>query len=185
MSLYEKLSDKQKKELDLFKSDIARRECLGSYIKKDFGLLVYILGYRDLGSFHDKEIEELGKIRNVTDEPYRKLWLWSRGFFKTSIITISHSIYLIINNPNIRILLDSYTISIAEDILRSIKNQFIGNIEFRWLFPEFCPKANTVGKIEFGTSQEFTVPCRTNLTYKEPTIMCAGVGTNLAGLHFD
>lgn len=185
MDLYQRLSDVQKKEVDDLVSINAKRLYMANYVKSDFEALVYILGYRDLGEFHQKELEELGKVRYVTDESYRKLWLWSRGFFKTSIITISHSIYLILNNPNIRILLDSYTISIAEDILRSIKNQFIGNEDFRRMFPEYCPMANTVGKIEFGTSQEFTVPCRTNLTYKEPTMMCAGVGTNLAGLHFD
>lgn len=185
MDLYERLNDEQKREIDGLKSVNAKRLYMANYVKGDFSALVYILGYRDLGDFHQEEIEELRKVRYVTDENYRKLWLWSRGFFKTSIITISHSVYLILNNPDIRILLDSYTISIAEDILRSIKNQFIGNSDFRGLFPEYCPVPNSVGKIEFGTSQEFTVPCRKNLTYKEPTMMCAGVGTNLAGLHFD
>lgn len=185
MDLYQRLSDREKEEINQLSREDAKRFYMAEHIKGDFAALVYILGYRDLGEFHHKEIEALGRIRYVTDESYRKLWLWSRGFFKTSIITISHSIYLILNNPDIRILLDSYTISIAEDILRSIKNQFIGNEYFRKFFPEFCPEPNSVGKIEFGTSQEFTVPCRTNLTNKEPTMMCAGIGTNLAGLHFD
>lgn len=184
MNLYDRLPDDKKKEIDNLKSPLAKRMYLADHVKSDFGALVYVLGYRDLGEFHTPEIESLSKVRFVDNTPYRKLWYWFRGAFKTSIIDESHSIYLIINNPNIRILLDSYTISIAEDILKNIKNQFISNTEFRWLFPEFCPVANTVGKIEFGTSQDFTVPCRTK-SLKEPTMMCAGVGTNLTGLHFD
>ena len=163
----------------------ARFFLLREFFLKDFRSLVYLLGYKTLGKLHDKEVEDLSQIR-VLDEatPSRRLWLWSRGFFKTTLITECHSIYLILNNPNIRILLCSNTISIAEDMLKNIKNHLIGNSALRHFFKEFCPIPNTVGKIEFGTSEDFTVPCRT-LMRKEPTIMVAGVGTNLTGLHFD
>lgn len=163
----------------------ARFEFLREFFKRDLMSLVYMLGYRDLGQFHIKQINDLSHVRDISsDQEYRRLWLWSRGFFKTSLITESHSIYLILNNPNIRILLGSNTISVAEDMLRNIKNHFTNNISLRHFFKEFCPVPNTVGKIEFGTSQDFTVACRT-IARKEPTMMVAGVGTNLTGLHFD
>lgn len=162
----------------------ARKYIIREFCKEDLASLVFMLGYRDLGEFHAPQIFALSQNRVITDTPVRNLWLWSRGFFKTSLITESHSIYLIINNPNIRILLPSFTISISEDILRNIKNKFISNELFRYYFPKFCPVANSAGKIEFGTSEDFTVPCRT-IERKEPTMMCAGVGTNLTGLHFD
>lgn len=166
-------------------SDNARFLFLREFFCRDFRSLIYLLGYKTLGAFHDDQVTALGSVR-VLDEftPTRRLWLWSRGFFKTTLITECHSVYLILNNPNIRILLGSNTISIAEDMLKNIKNHFIGNIALRHFYKEFCPEANTVGKIEFGTSEDFTVPCRT-LMRKEPTIMVAGVGTNLTGLHFD
>jgi phage terminase large subunit-like protein len=175
------------RELGLW-SDLStegRRLFLAEWFKRDFRSLIYMLGYKTLGKLHDKEVEALSQIR-VLDEktPIRQLWLWSRGFFKTTLITECHSVYLIINNPNIRMLLGSNTISVSEDMMRNIKGHLMSNVAFRHFYPEFCPKPNTVGKIEFGTNQDFTVPCRT-VMLKEPTMMVAGVGTNLTGLHFD
>lgn len=165
-------------------SNEAKRLFLQSVISKNFKYLVYLLGYRDLGKFHEKEVNEIGRVREVNDnESIRRLYLWSRGFFKTSIITISHSIYLIINNPRIKILLVSNTLEISKKILAEIKGHFIQNEDFRYIFKEFCPKENKEGKIEWGTTESFTIPNR-HKVIKEPTMMVAGVGTNLTGLHF-
>jgi phage terminase large subunit-like protein len=78
----------------------------------------------------------------------------------------------------------SNTLEIAKKIINNIRSQFMFNEDFRYFFPEFCPKQSKEGKIEFGTTENFTVPNRTK-SIKEPTMMCAGVGTNLTGLHFD
>ena len=40
-------------------------------------------------------------------------------------------------------------------------------------------------EIEFGTADGFTTTARKKIVMKEPTVMCAGIGTNLTGLHFD
>jgi predicted phage terminase large subunit-like protein len=165
-------------------NDFDRKEFLKEYFKKHFDALVWLLGYRDLGSFHTSQIQALSQVREISDTQVRKLWLWSRGFFKTSLITESHSIYLIINNPNIRILLVSNTISVAQDILRNIKNHLMTNVQFRYFFEDFCPEPNSVGKIEFGTEDSFTIKARTR-PRKEPTMMVAGIGTNLTGQHYD
>lgn len=175
---------KEQELWDQFSTE-ARFELLREFFRRDFRSLIYLLGYKTLGAFHKEQVEALSQIR-ILDEmtPSRRLWLWSRGFFKTTLITECHSVYLILNNPDIRMLLCSNTISIAEDMLKNIKNHFIGNQALRHFFKEFCPEPNTVGKIEFGTSQDFTSPAR-KLLRKEPTVMVAGVGTNLTGLHFD
>ncbi len=179
-----RLNEEQKKDWAKCTTEESAREFIAAFCRYDFKSLVYLLGYRDTGSFHEKEIKALSQVSEITDNPVRRLWLWSRGFFKTSLITESHSIFLILNNPNIRILLVSNTISVAEDILRNIKNHFMQNALFRYYFPDFCPEPNTAGKVEFGTTEEFTVKCRTR-SRKEPTMMVAGIGTNLTGLHFD
>lgn len=179
-----RFGDRENQLWDQFGTE-ARFELLKEFFKKDFRSLIYLLGYKNLGAFHGKEVEDLSQIRILDDTtPTRKLWLWSRGFFKTTLITECHSIYLILNNPNIRMLLVSNTISISESMLKNIKGHLMGNVALRHFFKEFCPMPNTVGKIEFGTDQDFTVPCRT-LARKEPTMMVAGVGTNLTGMHFD
>jgi phage terminase large subunit-like protein len=162
----------------------AKRLFLQAFFRRDFLSFVYLLGYRDIGEFHKKEIESLGKCRFLESQPVRRLWLWSRGFFKTSLITEAHSTWLIVNNPNIRLLLVSWTLDVAKKPLAAIRNHFITNSDFRYFFKEFCPVPNSEGKIEFGTTENFTVPNRTK-GYKEPTLMCAGVGTNITGLHFD
>jgi len=155
------------------------------YCKNSFKeLSTRVLGYKDIGAFHDRELLNIAQLRLINDQPTRRLWLWARGHFKTSLITEAHSIYLILNNPNIRILIVSNTMDIAKTMLKNIKGHLMFNNLFRSLYPEFCPKATEDGKIEFGTTEHFTVPNRTK-NLKEPTVMCAGVGTNLTGLHFD
>ena len=153
-------------------------------LRGNFGAFCWMLGYRDLGEFHLEQLGEISKIRDLDDVPVRRLWLWSRGFFKTSLITEAHSVWLMCRNPNVRILLVSFTIEVAEKPLQAIRNIFVGNPMFRWYFREWCPVANKDGKIEFGTTRALTVPNRTK-NLKEPTVMCAGVGTNITGLHFD
>lgn len=161
-----------------------RYRVLNKAARRSFKLLVFILGYRDVGEFHNAEMERISEVKIIGKKSRRRIWLWHRGAFKTSLIIEAHSIYLIINNVNIRILLASNTIGIAEKILKNIKDHFIRNESFRKVFSEFCPVANQFGKIDFGTSEQFTVPNRTTFR-KEPTMMVAGVGTNLTGLHFD
>ena len=184
MDIFNRLNDEEKQIYTDLSSDEARRLFLQMFFKKDFGAFVYLLGYRDLGKFHQKEIEWLGKTRYITDQPVRRIWLWSRGFFKTSLITEAHTLWLIVNNPNSRILIVSFTLEVAKKALGAIRNHFIGNEDFRGFFREFVPKPNKEGKIEFGTTEYFTIPNRTK-SLKEPTVMCAGVGTNITGLHFD
>ena len=181
-----RLTDEERTDYDSLVTKEAKREFWQLFFLRDFRAFIKLLGYMDTGKFHEEQIEELSKVRFIDKETItRKLWLWSRGFFKTTIITQAHSLWLILNNPDIRILLVSYTLDVAKKMMREIKSPFVDNDDFRFFFREFCPQTNTVGKIEFGTSEEFTVLNRVKKFLKEPTMMCAGVGTNLTGLHFD
>ena len=153
-------------------------------ILKDPFLFVSMCGYNDLGLFHTAEINKIFSFTKLESRPIRRLWFWSRGFFKTSLITEAHTLWLIVHNPNIRILIVSYSLEVAKKPLGAIRNQFITNELFRHFFREFCPKPNKENKIEWGTSEALTIPNRPR-SFKEPTVMCAGVGTNITGLHFD
>lgn len=184
MNLIERFTKEEGEDFGKLTSTEARRLFCQYKFKVDFPAFVYLLGYRDLGEFHKAEMDEISKFRLITSESVRRLWLWSRGFFKTSLITEAHTLWLIVNNPNIRILIVSYTLDIAKKALGTIRNTFTSNEEFRYFFKEFCPIPNKEGKIEFCTSEYITIPNRTK-SYKEPTAMCAGIGTNLVGLHFD
>lgn len=177
------LCEEESKEISVLSPE-AQRLYLQAFFKSNFEAFVYLLGYRDTGEFHKEQIKKIAKARFITDNPIRRLWLWSRGFFKTSLITEAHTVWLIVNNPNIRVLIDSFTLEVAKKPLGAIRNHFTSNEEFRFFFKEFCPQPSAEGKIEFGTTENFTVPNRTK-AFKEPTVMCAGVGTNLTGLHYD
>jgi len=168
----------ESEDFSLLQSNEAKRLFFQYFFKRNFPAFVYLLGYRQVGEFHQKEVKTLSGMGK------RRLWLWARGHFKTSLITEAHSVWLIVNNPNIRILIVSNTISIAKTMLKKIREIFTSNEDFRYFFREFCPKENKDGKVEWGTTENFTVINRTKVQ-KEPTMMCAGIGTNLTGLHFD
>ena len=184
MNIYNRFTENEKADYAKLSTQEGKRLFLQRFFMRDFAAFVYLWEYRDLGAFHTEQIAELGKFRYLTDYPVRLLYLWSRGFFKTSVIIEAHNGWLIVNNPNIRLLMPSYSLEVAKKPLAAIRNQFMFNNAFRYFFREFCPKPNKDGKIEFGTSENFTIPNRTR-NYKEPTIMAAGIGTNVTGLHFD
>ena len=184
LNIFELFNEREQRDYNALQSNEARRLFQQAFFKRNFYAFIYLLGYRDIGEFHKKQIELLGQERSLESHQVRRLWLWSRGFFKTSLITEAHSLWLIVNNPDIRILVVSFSLEVAKKPFAAIRNQFMLNNDFRYFFKEFCPKPNKDGKIEFGTSEYLTVPNRAK-GLKEPTIMCAGVGTNITGLHFD
>ena len=150
---------------DTAKAEALRYIYRDEVFKKDFLALVFLLGYRDIGAFH------YSLIRDIVDIEYpRKLWLWARSHFKSSLITEAHTIFLIINSVNIRILIGSNTLDIAKSFLNNIKKHFTSNEDFRFFFKEFCPTPNKDGKIEFGTTENFTVVNSVKIL-KEPTVM--------------
>jgi phage terminase large subunit-like protein len=184
MNVIDLLSPEEREDYKQLQATEAKRLFFQGFFKRNLLAFVWLLGYRDLGKFHIEQLKKLSEFRFIEDKPVRRLWLWSRGFFKTSLITEAHTMWLIVNNPNIRVLIVSFSLEVAKKPFGVLRNHFIGNEDFRYFFREFCPVANPDGKIEFGTTEYFTIPNRTK-SLKEPTVMCAGVGTNITGLHFD
>lgn len=113
-----------------------------------------------------------------------KLLLCPRGTFKTSIFTIAGSIYEIINNPDIRILISNATLTNAKAILKGIKDQFIHNELFRAIYPEFCPPNEKKAAREFGTQEEFRV-MNQRPGIRESTIEVGSVDGNLVSRHYE
>jgi len=112
------------------------------------------------------------------------MYLCYRGYSKTTIFSMAHTVQECLINPEIRTLVMSGSADQAESIIGMIKSHFMFNEEFRALFPEYCPKPNKVGKIEFGTVDSFTLPNRTVYSFREPSVMSASPSTKLAGFHF-
>jgi len=188
----DKLSDKDLSKLLRILKYRIRRKC-----KKDlYFLCKYVIGFKDMVyRFHypickrvqnsNRYIVRRKALRFIPRKFRRRLWLLFRGSFKTSIITIGHSIQLLLLDVNLRICLANYKLANAEEMLTIIKNVFMYNDLFRFLFPEYCLQPNREGKIEWGTKSCITLPNRTDKTLKEGSIECAGVDTGLTSRHYD
>lgn len=127
------------------------------------------------------------KIIQFNPEARTRLFLLFRGAFKSTIITIAHTIQLMLIWPDIRILIASHKKEGgSQKFLGSIKDHFIRNKRFRRLFPEFCPKPNSAGQMEWGTSEMVTLPNRSSKAiYPEATIEIAGNTTDVTGRHYN
>lgn len=110
----------------------------------------------------------------------RRLLLAPRGWYKTSLNVIAHTIQFILNYPDVTILLVHASQEVAERMLVTIKDQFQRNSVMRYLFPEFCPPEK---QKEWGTQQFFNTPARKHWT-TAPTVQVAGIETIRTGMHY-
>lgn len=138
----------------------------------------YILGYHLLYEpLHRPFAESI-----TTRRPSRfMLNLFPRGHFKTTLVSVSGTIWRVINDPEVRILVAHSILDLAKPILHEIKQHFIRNREFRHLFPEFVP-----GQDDglFGTSENFTVPNK-SLIRKDPTVRVGAADATLVSSHYN
>lgn len=136
-----------------------------------------VLGYKDLTLHTHWEYAKF--IQDLSNR--RTLDLMPRSTFKTSIGTIGFVLWLLINNPNLLMLLVNQTAGNAERMLLEIEAHLDGsNPMMVWLFPEMIrPHA----KYQPWSSSRMTVPNRTILS-GTPSVMAIGVGGKAESLHF-
>lgn len=119
------------------------------------------------------------------------LILFPRGHLKSTVSTIAHSVQWIINYPNVRILITTATEALGIDFVRQIKEHFLINEKFRYLFPELCPKSNDGKVLELGNQNGFMVAGRDNGNLKlgpggkDLTVRMSTVGSAITGYHGD
>lgn len=173
-----------------------------------FFLCKYILGYElmeegvhgDLCKYVESLLlqhQEDWEPPKTLDEPDNKydprnnnlLILMPRGTFKSSVVTIGFTLQNILNEPNVRILIDSETHTKAKVFLAEVKGHLETNSLFRQVFHSIhgvypdgvSTKRN---KDLLWTSAELVLASRTR-PMKEPSIMAGGVDKTVTGLHFD
>jgi hypothetical protein len=116
-----------------------------------------------------------GSMVSALESPNsRKLIVMPRGAFKSSIGVVAYSIWLLMRDPNERILIDSEVYSNSKNFLREIKAQ-LKEERFIRLF------GNWEG--ESWTEGEITIAPR-NKAYKEASITCGGIETVKVGQHY-
>jgi predicted phage terminase large subunit-like protein len=120
-----------------------------------------------------KNLFDVSDIKN-------RLVLWPRGHYKTSAIVI-HVVQLILNYPDIRIMLMQANLKLSKGWLAEVKSHFTGKNQRSRLpeiFPEFCAE-------DLGSSEKFTVPARRRMHLKEATVTIASPRAVSTGQHYD
>lgn len=162
-----KLSDKDK--LDAWRT-LAKNDL--------FFLLVYVLGV----SFANNQWV-LDRCREVQKDPYGYLDLWARGHFKSTIITYAHTIFEIINDPEITVGIFSHKLPIARAFVIQIKSTLETNELLKHLFPDVL---YADPKKESPKWTEDKICVKRKSIRKEMTVeACGVVDGQPTGMHFD
>lgn len=173
-----------------------------------FFLCKYVLGYElmeegvhgelckyveHLLPTHPDDYIAPSKIETPSDsfDPNNKniLILMPRGTFKSSVVTIGFTLQLLLNEPNIRVLIDSETSQKAKAFLSEIKGHLETNEMYRTYFHAIhgvypdgvSTKRN---KDLLWTNAEIVLASRSR-PLKEPSIMVSGIDKSINGMHYD
>jgi hypothetical protein len=108
----------------------------------------------------------------------QRMYLCYRTFYKTTIISKVHSLQLLLNFPNIHIVLCHNKQENASDNLVAVKNYFLTTPVGKW-FPECVPDSK-----EWGNMSGFSLDNRTDWGRSEESIEAVGVDTEITGRHY-
>ena len=137
---------------------------------------------RILCGFNDLSLNLHLKLCNIIEENVAKfilriLVLLPRGHLKSSLLTIAMTIWAIINNPDVRILLVQASGKKSTDNMNIISNILLGS-RFTHFFPEIIPE-----KRDRWNRNEIEVSRKAN--FPEATVSARGVTSKIVGGHYD
>ncbi len=153
--------------------------------RADKQYLSEVMGYDFVESVHRELWNQFPKYDPTQpwafqSEIKKRLILWSRGHFKTTAVVVE-IVQIILNFPDIRILILQGSKSVTRILLHEIKCHFTGqntNSRIKELFPEFCAD-------ELGNANEFVVPARKNKGLAQSTVTVASPRSVKTGQHYD
>ena len=129
-----------------------------------------LLGYADINPrTHGDMIETL-----ESNSP-RKLIVMPRGCFKSSIGVVAYSIWRLLKDPNLRIMIDSEKYANSKNFIREIRAKLENPILAQYF-------GSAIGPI-WGEG-EITVAWR-NKPFKEASITASGIEAGKTGQHYD
>ncbi|HLG26536.1 MAG TPA: hypothetical protein VI423_01990, partial [Paenisporosarcina sp.] len=98
----------------------------------------------------------------------KKCILLPRGSFKSSVVTVGYSLYSLMKNPNLRILVGGETQKNAKKFVKEIKTHLESNEKFKAIFGDWVSYDN------IWRDDEFIISKRTAVK-KESTVMAASL----------
>ncbi len=126
------------------------------------------------------------KLAEKCLEPRKKpirLWLVPRGFYKTSLLTVGHTIQLLLDDPSHRIMIGSAVLANAKDMVSEVGDVFIRNDLFRNLYQEHCPENPKMPETTW-TKAQIELPNRGDFTKMEKSVEAHGSDTSVVSRHY-
>jgi len=131
----------------------------------------------------DPKQHELPEGFDVTKN--KCLFMMPRGTLKSSIVTIGFTIQNILNDRDIRILIDSETFAKSKAFLSEIKGHLEGNSQLREIYHHIYgsyPDDNK--RNDLWTDSQVNMSSRTRRR-KEASVSCSGIDVTKNGMHYD
>lgn len=152
------------------------------YIHNRYLLAKDLLGFKDLTTnFHYRYVcRKLQEPRKTSI----RMWMLPRGHFKTTILTITDSIALQLQDPSIRIAIISDIKANAESMVSAIGSPYLVNPRFRQFFSKYCPAKPHAPETTW-TKSNIEVPNREGKPVMENTFEAFGSDSTLTSRHFD
>lgn len=147
------------------------RLVIRNQLKESLAVLCKAVGYSDI---NPRTHQDMISILEAPGK--RKLIVMPRGTFKSSIASVGYPIWLLLNNPNLRILIDSELYSNSKNFLREIKQHLMADYLTDY-FGEFKSEAS-------WNEGEIIIKQRTKVL-KEASITASGIGSEKTGQHYD
>lgn len=159
--------------LDVKDKEKSLKAVIAEYFKNDlFAFCKYGLGYKDMVWKTHKDI-----VRVLESPVKRKLICVPRGTFKSSLAVVGYTIWRLIKDPNLRILIDSELLVNSKKFLTEIaghmKSDFMVNIFGAFDHPD-----------RPWHQYAITIAQRTAVS-REASITCSGIGAEKTGSHFN
>lgn len=160
----------QKASLDI-QLATARKALAYLYTQSLYRTAKDLLGYKDI-----TEYTHLGMIRALESPKKRKLLVMPRGTFKSSIGVVAYAIWLLLRDPDLRILIDSEKYENSKNFIREIKLKLEEPL-ITQLFGTFRTDHN-------WSEGSITIAQRKKI-FKESSVTASGISANKTGQHFD
>lgn len=116
-------------------------------------------------------------IRVLESNCKRKLIVLPRGCYKSTLCTVVYPIWKAIKNPNHRIILDSELMTNSATFLREIEGHLLSE-KMTNLYGSFQIKDR------IWTSTQIMIAQRNDMTKKEATFVCSGLGAQKTSQHY-